>query len=207
MNVYDVYLDGTQESKLQGVVKDIVASSEDEARKIALAKDPKYGVSWNYRAYVYKDVLVTKIAARSAPVLYNTDFYRKFYRERKQFTLGDLIDKLEMLDPATLVKMQFSDPAVDFTSHSYRGYYDQLAIYPRFDRCGTPVCVSQLVRMLKECDGHTYSGWKGGDYTMDRGTPIWVSDLGETSNTSLVGLNLDTMVTPPVVTLLTSMED
>jgi hypothetical protein len=162
---------------------------------------------WRYRESAYIDVEFTKVETRNAPVLYNTEFYQKFYHEHKQFTLGELIDKLEMLDPATLVKMQFSDPAVDFSSHSYRGYYEQLAIYPKFDRSGTPVCVSQLVRMLKECDGHTYSGWKGGDYTMDRGTLIWVADLGEASNTSLVGLDLNTMVTPPVVTMLTSMED
>jgi len=123
------------------------------------------------------------------------------------FTLGELIEKMEMLDPATLIKMQFSELATDFTSHSYRGYYEQLAIYPEFRKVDSPLCVGQFVRFLKTCLNHTYDGWKGGEYTMFETAPVWVSELGESSGAMLVGLDLNTTVTTPVVTLLTSMED
>jgi hypothetical protein len=207
MNVYDVHLSGVQETKLIGVVKDIQADSREAAYAIALAKDHKYGIQWTYAASVYKDVAVVKAEQRTCAVIYNTDFYQKFFRERKQFTLGELIEKMEMLDPATLIKMQFSELATDFTSHSYRGYYEQLAIYPAFRKVDSPLCVGQFVRFLKTCLNHTYDGWKGGEYSMFETTPVWVSDRGESSGAMLVGLDLNTAVTPPFVTLLTSMED
>lgn len=206
MNIYDVHLTGKQVTEVTGIVHDIQAESEAAARKIAMSKDRKYCVNWKFQASQYEDVVVSKVEVRNCPVVYDTAFWQKFHHDRKQFALGELISKLEMLDPATLIKLMFSEIVTNCTSHSYRGYYEQLAIYPKFDS-GSPLCVAPFVRFLKTCLGHTYTGWKGGEYTMGETTPVWVSDQGESSGVMLVGLELNTTMNPPILTLLTSMED
>lgn len=90
-------------------------------------------------------------------------------------TLGDLIDQLEQVDERTTVQ-GLSGP------HSYRGYYSDLS----FD--GTDDLEAwQALAILRACVGRTFEGYKGGDYVMDRSTPVWSAPWGECGS-RIVGL-------------------
>lgn len=88
--------------------------------------------------------------------------------QRNQLTLGELIDWLERQDSDAEVLDGFGAP------HSDRGDYSELA----FD----PVSNTTYRRMLsyaKSADGCTFEGWKGGNYTMCRNTPVYIGKYGE----------------------------
>jgi hypothetical protein len=69
---------------------------------------------------------------------------------------------------------------------SYRGYYEELAIYAAPD--GEVVSVASLRRILSGAVGKTFTGYKGGNYRMDRRTPLWVSEYGAADGTIIVGV-------------------
>jgi hypothetical protein len=61
---------------------------------------------------------------------------------------------------------------------SWRGSYNELAIdYGMDDR----YTLLQFIEELKGSIGKTYEGYKGGDFTMGKITPIWVAHWGESS--------------------------
>jgi hypothetical protein len=106
-----------------------------------------------------------------------------------QLTLGELILKLE-----PIVKNQKDgDEAIvryDFeylfptSIDSWRGSYDELAL--NFQTQGEEMKVSEFLNMLKECIGKTFTGYKGGDFTMHKGTPIWVANYSHSGNTAVI---------------------
>lgn len=110
--------------------------------------------------------------------------------------LGSLIAMLEPyeLRPASLspareardVYFDFGDLAPEGL-HSYRGYYDHLALAFGAPR-GKPVDVTVLLAMLRNANGHEFRGYKGGEYTMNLSTPVWVSERSVASATAIVGL-------------------
>lgn len=85
-------------------------------------------------------------------------------------TLGRLIQILSVMDPKTVVPNGFTSP------HSYRGYYEQLAFEPM-----GYVSVKEMLKSAKSAVGKTFTGYKGGNFTMDLGTDIWISDYGNTA--------------------------
>jgi hypothetical protein len=102
-------------------------------------------------------------------------------------TLGELIAALEKATKAELrdhVSTTASDRPVYFdwcdfvpgSLDSYRGYYDHLAISIEKD-CNTTV--GTLLAACREALGKTYQGYKGGQYTMDADTPVWVANWGD----------------------------
>jgi len=104
---------------------------------------------------------------------------------RNQMTLGQMIDVLERKDPTADVQFSFVGMVPTGVS-SYRGYYDQLAIgyeskYPRPK-------VADVLTMLKDADGQTFTGYKGGEYTMDRDTAVWVANNGEVGGTGIIDI-------------------
>ena len=83
-------------------------------------------------------------------------------------TLGDLINWLGQQDPNLIVLDGFGSP------HSDRGSYDELAF--------TPLPSARIGDMLKYAEsavGDTFTGWKGGEYTMDLGTPVYLGEYGD----------------------------
>jgi hypothetical protein len=111
------------------------------------------------------------------------DLSNKWADERKQsqLTLGNLIELLEKLDPKDKVQ-KLDEP------HSYRGYYTDLA-FIRDEYNLAPV--GEVLDILKSCVSKTYTGWKGGDYTMDENTPIWVVESEGRCGLKIVGLEPD----------------
>ncbi len=71
---------------------------------------------------------------------------------------------------------------------SYRGYYSDLAI--GFSEFAQSTC-SDFRNGLRECIGETFTGYKGGDNTMNGDTPVWVANYGHTGGTGIVRVSFD----------------
>jgi hypothetical protein len=98
-------------------------------------------------------------------------------------TLGELIEFLAARDPQKVVPLGFHKP------HSYRGYYEDLA----FEPC-EQTTVGAMLACAKEALGHTYTGYKGGEYTMEEWTKVWLSEYGDNSGQSIGEVLLRYMV-------------
>jgi hypothetical protein len=85
-------------------------------------------------------------------------------------TLGELIDYLQVLPQSALFHRGLVNP------HSYRGYYEQLAFEPT-DLMQTGM---RLLEVARSAVNETYTGYKGGSFTMDHWTPVWVANSGHT---------------------------
>jgi hypothetical protein len=124
-----------------------------------------------------------------------------------QLTLRELILKLEAVKNKDL-PIVFDDGEYKPTSiGSWRGSYEELAIsYTQdgkyegyigdeieheshygnyYKRIPTDlpenVTAHDFLEMLKTCQGKTFEGYKGGNFTMGKTTPVWVSDYGTSS--------------------------
>jgi hypothetical protein len=110
-----------------------------------------------------------------------------YVKSLDQKTLGELIDLLKRRDPDEKVRYDFG-PFCPTTLDSYRGYYDDLALgFDEIDWDTYPT-VKSLVAELESAIGKTFTGWKGGDYVMDRETPLWVANPGDSHGTAITGL-------------------
>jgi len=87
-------------------------------------------------------------------------------------TLGDIIKTLRAEDPRKVCPLGFLHP------HSYRGYYDELAFEP-----AEHVSVAEMLRAAESALGATYEGWKGGSFTMDARTEVWLAEVGSVGET------------------------
>jgi hypothetical protein len=93
-------------------------------------------------------------------------------------TLGKLIEVLEPLDPSLPI-----DADADGL-HSYRGYYEQLAVSPGV---GT---VGELLDAARSSVGISFEGYKGGKYKMAESTPVWYSERGHASGIGILGVEV-----------------
>lgn len=119
---------------------------------------------------------------------------------RPQMTLGEFIRALERQEPTENVKFDF----VHFgptTFDSYRGYYEQLAL--GYEECGRMrgdaqyeyPTVLQLYNLAKGALDKKFTGWKGGNYSMDERTRLWVANPGESGGTAIVNVEQRLYVT------------
>lgn len=97
----------------------------------------------------------------------------------KQLTLGQLLEKLEAIEPKHYdVVFDFGGLIPDYFE-SYRGDYSHVCLnfempYKNWEY--TPsVNVHQMIEKVKDTIGEYKSGWKGGDYFMHEDTPVWVA--------------------------------
>lgn len=96
--------------------------------------------------------------------------------------LGQLIHRLQAADHDKVCRLGFHNP------HSYRGYYEDLALEPCQD-----VSVRDMLTSALEARGRIYFGWKGGEYPMDDTTEVWLArpgGLGETLGPYLLSFML-----------------
>ena len=100
--------------------------------------------------------------------------------------LGQLIKALELLDPENQVQFDFCGFQPGRLT-SYRGYYDELALTycdryeSNYESNYESKCLNTVGKLLKECKeavGKTFIGYKGGDYVMDKSTPVCVAAWG-----------------------------
>ena len=114
---------------------------------------------------------------------------------KEQWRLGQLIDALEKRkrDEETGAPQRV---VFDFCGvapvgcHSYRGFYDHLALDPAEVSLTSPAVptVDSVLAMLRNALKDEFCGWKGGNYRMRRETPLWVDQRGEANGTAIVGI-------------------
>lgn len=106
-----------------------------------------------------------------------------------QLTLGELILKLEPIvknqkegyEATVRYDFEYLFPT---SIDSWRGSYDELAL--NFETQGVEMKVSEFLKMLKECIGKTFTGYKGDEFTMHKGTPIWVANYSHSGKTAVI---------------------
>lgn len=115
-------------------------------------------------------------------------------RGNYHLTLGQAIQQLSTTDPNLPVRFDNGDSPGK--AMSYRGYYSDLAISP--ESHVDPVSVSEFLATLKGALNKTFTGYKGGDFTMGEDAPLWCADY------SMLGLAImDLQVDDKGVTILT----
>ena len=102
-------------------------------------------------------------------------------------TLGELVDALEKRPKKQGVYFDLLW-LVPTCLDSYRGYYEQLALGFRVDE-NPRLTVAELLKDCEAAIGERFQGWKGGEYMMDRDTPIWVANPGNTSEYYISGID------------------
>ena len=109
-------------------------------------------------------------------------------RSAEQMTLGQLIEQLEKMNPESEIICSTDTSMVFTTFNSYRGYYDDLALgyiakdYYEENKDDEIHTVKDFLEEAKRCLGKTFYGWKGGEFIMDKDTPLWVANNGHTSH-------------------------
>lgn len=98
-------------------------------------------------------------------------------------TLGELIAALEKEDPTLVVPHGFLRP------HSYRGFYHHLAFEPEEN-----VSIGDMLAAARGALGETFQGWKGGDYQMDEGAPVWIAVEGDANGDTIGKILLSYMI-------------
>ncbi len=101
-------------------------------------------------------------------------------------TLGGLIRQLEPLPADLRVHFDFCHLAPGSVD-SWRGIYEHLALGHGTE----PTTVGVLLGKLRSADQRSFMGYKGGHYRMHLGTPVWVDNYGEYTNTQIVGIESD----------------
>ena len=82
-------------------------------------------------------------------------------------TLKELINKLESLPRGAIIRHGFGAP------HSDRGSYFNVAFTPEKD-----VTVESMLEHAKSAVGATFTGYKGGEFTMDEDTYCFIGEYG-----------------------------
>jgi hypothetical protein len=89
-------------------------------------------------------------------------------KESEQFTLCDLIERLEQLPQDLLIPLGVE-------AMSYRGYYCDVAFSPLLN---TSFTVAHVLRTAERTVDKVLTGYKGGDFKMDLDTPVWIAHYG-----------------------------
>jgi len=111
-------------------------------------------------------------------------------------SLGEVIDALRKAEPGADVQFDFCYTAPSLAVHSYRGWYNHLAIGweapdgPKHNGSYWPRA-SDLLAKLEAANGAEFEGYKGGDYTMTSETPVWVANRRDTGNTAIDRIECD----------------
>jgi len=105
-------------------------------------------------------------------------------RSEYHLTLGEAIDQIKTFDP--ILEVEFDFGGYPDGLDSYRGYYSDLAIDKRVEK----TTVDGFTAMLEAALDNTYTGYKGGDYTMTETTPLWFGAYGRSSGLAVMGLSL-----------------
>lgn len=107
--------------------------------------------------------------------------------------LGELIEKLEQVGKYC-DDLEEKHVLFDFSYHvpgrfvSYRGYYEDLCLtYHELDYEYWPR-INAFIQQVNDCVGATFTGYKGGNYKMNKGTRIWVDKTDQCFGTALVGV-------------------
>lgn len=93
-------------------------------------------------------------------------------------TLIELIEEIEK-HPALPVVYDTGEHPTKIGS--WRGVYAELAL--SHEKEGSPLISTNLIKILEEAIGATYTGYKGGEFKMSKDTLVWVDNYGEYTDT------------------------
>jgi hypothetical protein len=106
------------------------------------------------------------------------------------WTLGMLIQALKRYDPALPVVIAPTIGGISLGgAASYRGYYEMLAFEPTEEEH----TVAELLVECEAANGKTFTGYKGGDFTMGINTKVWVSAWNDSSGIGIVDVEACTL--------------
>lgn len=109
-------------------------------------------------------------------------------QESGQLSLGELIDRCEKIlkggNGECYVVFDFENAHPE-SFDSWRGIYAELALGFQFERS---VKLSEFIESAKDAVGQTFYGYKGGEFTMTKDTPVWVANYGNSGGTAVVGV-------------------
>lgn len=92
----------------------------------------------------------------------------------EHLTLGMLVEKLEAYVEDETKGQDHPVRCGYARAISYRGDYSMISFAPEADtRLGV------MLRAARNAIGQTFTGWKGGDFEMKEGTPVWLANDGE----------------------------
>ena len=103
--------------------------------------------------------------------------------DAENMRLGQLIDKLESIDPEKTVITTAGTSVSGFDS--YRGYYEDLAIEPD---CKNWINVGELLHKAREARGEVFTGYKGGSFPMHDDSRIWMASYGNSGGIALAAI-------------------
>lgn len=125
---------------------------------------------------------------------------QKELADSPQLLLGELILKLESVSPDKPLYIDIEDKR-PMGIDSWRGIYAELAIqtesmgsvqtkevdeaiggeiYYKHENIGKEnPTVSEWIEVMKEAIGRTFTGYKGGNFTMSKNTPVWLAEYSE----------------------------
>jgi hypothetical protein len=123
------------------------------------------------------------------------------FADSPQLTLGELLALLKDIptksgDDAVTIEFDFGT-AYPTGFSSWRGSYAEIAInyalsgYDEWKSEDAQFDHKDLTDFVKELEGaigKTYTGWKGGEFTMTADTPVWVANDGNVGNTGVIGV-------------------
>jgi hypothetical protein len=106
--------------------------------------------------------------------------------DAKQYTLGDVIEVLKLLDPDKIVPIGLGVP------YSYRGIYEDLAFRPTRN-----VSVRTMLENAQGALGEVFTGYKGGEYVMDELTRCWLAGPHDSGGETVGKVMLELMGLAP----------
>lgn len=100
---------------------------------------------------------------------------------------AELVDAVSKLKPDTIIRFDFGY-TTPCGMHSYRGYYEDMAIGYKDDEFGN-LLAGQWLDELKSFSQQKLHGYKGGTYDVRHDTTIWVSKhISEVTGTMITGI-------------------
>lgn len=107
-------------------------------------------------------------------------------------TIGELLDELGKANPESIIYFDFCR-ASPTSIISSRCSYDEAAIGFEFtDSVVDRTQVKHVIDNINEVlSGMTFHGYKGGEYTYNRSTPLHVDNYSDCTNTELVSVTIE----------------
>jgi hypothetical protein len=99
--------------------------------------------------------------------------------EIEKMNLEQIIKFLEELNQDGVVPFGFGEP------DSFRGYYEDVAFEPVKD-----AKISDMLKHAKSAMNATFTGYKGGEFTMSEYTDCWISIYGSSCDADKIGSTL-----------------
>jgi hypothetical protein len=105
-------------------------------------------------------------------------------------TLGEVILLLKMQPQENIVQLDFDGRCDVFSLHSYRGYYQYLALgyNNKLDKQMPNNTVSQMLEMFESAQGRRFTGYKGGEFLMHSKTIVFVANYGDSTSIMLTDI-------------------